>query len=400
MVYMDKISFYSQASVAKPLKKFLAYLLDFLVALILMVALFAIEEAIMTNTPLVKEKQDEINKVTNDMYDMVLDAKVGKDRSGTLAGQNDIIEDYLKGVTLSSLKHHGITDISENIYSGYTEMNEDSDYCYYYFVNFKSVNNDSFLAETKKQCGEEYYVSTLKERSNGNIYLDNNESKTIFVTNGYPYLTLDAAKAMNEYLLHGNYAVGERISTTIHNSYEKLISSAVSDFQKYYQPYLDKNKEYESLADQLYKVKDVELLISYLVSLALCYIMFPLIFKEGRTLSLKILKLGATNTKNEKVALWNIFAKYGMTILLYGVLFSLTGLFYFSTSALEWIGRSMFLNISFLSIGIFSLFAIMFSFIFSLVLKKHQNFEELVSFELTKDGTQFETKKKEIESHE
>lgn len=400
MVYMDKISFYSQASVAKPLKKFLAYLLDFLVALILMVALFAIEEAIMTNTPLVKEKQDEINKVTNDMYDMVLDAKVGKDRSGTLAGQNDIIEDYLKGVTLSSLKHHGITDISENIYSGYTEMNEDSDYCYYYFVNFKSVNNDSFLAETKKQCGEEYYVSTLKERSNGNIYLDNNESKTIFVTNGYPYLTLDAAKAMNEYLLHENYAVGERISTTIHNSYEKLISSAVSDFQKYYQPYLDKNKEYESLADQLYKVKDVELLISYLVSLALCYIMFPLIFKEGRTLSLKILKLGATNTKNEKVALWNIFAKYGMTILLYGVLFSLTGLFYFSTSALEWIGRSMFLNISFLSIGIFSLFAIMFSFIFSLVLKKHQNFEELVSFELTKDGTQFETKKKEIESHE
>jgi hypothetical protein len=114
---MDKTTYFSKAEPAKPTRKLAAYFLDFLIALIMMIGLFGIEELIFNNTPAAASDRQAINEVYQEMRDLTLSSKMAQaDSNGRLLGQNDIVLNYVYGATYESLKRNNDPTISESLY--------------------------------------------------------------------------------------------------------------------------------------------------------------------------------------------------------------------------------------------------------------------------------------------
>ncbi len=389
---MKTKSFYATACNAKPGKKFAAYILDFFLAVVLTLAFFGIAEWIMNATPYVTGRKNQLNETVEQMHQMVLTSHIGKENEeGQLISQNQYVSDYIKGAVYQSLVRNGEETISETTYKDVTMVSEKNDGVFLYFVSFKVENKSSFLAESKNECGMDFYRKKLLE----------NSSSDFFVEEGYPYLTYECAKSIDSYFRDSDYAIGKKNYQRLDSSYRKLLERGISDIQKFYQPYLELDERYQEETKSLYSVKNWEILLSYFLSILLLYLMIPLLLKDGRSISFKALGFSVTDKEGNVLSFYHVLIRFCMALVecFSAVFFS--GLIFFASSSIGWLGEPLFGNISFLSLSLFSMIFAFFSFLLSLVLSNtHQSLSEWISMELVKDSKMFVAPKKELMKNE
>ncbi len=381
---MKKKSIYITACVCKPFKKLGAYFLDLLLSFIIGLLFFAIFEGVMNATPLIKNKKSEINSITYSMYDMVISSGLGKDNGNdVLISQNQYVLEYIRGTTLKSLKQNSISDISIETYKDVTQIDESNDGVFIYYTKFKVTNNDDFGINSQADCGLEYYK---------NKFMSTNSITTYFEDGDYPYLTLDTAKDIDEYLRNSSYSVGKEKYDKLDSSYRAMLEKGIYDIQHNYRPYLKLNDEYNKKTSSLYSIKNVEIVIVYFLSLFIVYLFFPIIFHNGQTLSFKILKL-AVVTKDDFEPTWtNNLIHYFVICIESLIIIPLISLVFYSADAVGWISQTLFLNFSFLSLGLYSLLILLMSFVLTFVLRKtRQTISEYLSMEIVKDITMYES---------
>lgn len=378
---MSKTSFFSQGQVCSSWKKFPAYILDFITALIFNIILFAVAEGIMNATPLVKWYRNSINKKYSQLVDTVVSTSVSKKNdNGDLVDQTVLVDDYIHGSVLYVLKENvDDNEISKETYKDYKVIDSTNDYAYLYYVSFKAENISSYESNDDKY-GLSYYKSEFFK----------NTKEEYFTSSDYPYLTLDTAKAIDNYFRDSNYKKGKDAFESITSSYSLIIDSANADIQNSYIPYKNLLIDYNAVSKKMFIVRNVELSITYLLSVLLVYLMFPLIFKDGRTLSMKILKIGKVNTKDECLSYHNHLRNVLITLVEMILIIPITAFIFYGVDAVELVGESMFLNISYLSLGIFSIVFICLSFLLSFMLRKtRQTVTEYLSGEVVKDSDVF-----------
>ncbi|MCR4697769.1 MAG: RDD family protein [Bacilli bacterium] len=386
---MDKTTYFSKAEPAKPTRKLAAYFLDFLIALIMMIGLFGIEELIFNNTPAAASDRQAINEVYQEMRDLTLSSKMAQaDSNGRLLGQNDIVLNYVYGATYESLKRNNDPTISESLYEGYKRVDSSNDNCFYYYVNFKTENKEGYTASSQESSGLSFYRQSLALLSQEDYFVPVEESE-------YPYLTLDIAKTINEYFINDSYSIGYNAFRRLSQAYASLLKDGVKDIQSNYEPFLALQRRYDEKSAQIYNGKTIELVVAYLVALAIYYVLLPVLLKDGKTLSFKMMSMGVVNHRNERLSWYNYLIKFVMNALESLSLIAITGLVFFGVSALELVGRNLFGSVSFLSIAIFSFFVMFVDFMISFAMRNtSQTLTELASMEIVKDGKMFNTVKK------
>lgn len=372
-------SFFSGGQVAKSFKKFPAYVLDYILAVILHVIFFALIEGIMNVTPLIKGYQNDISSTYSSLVSTVVSTSISEiDDSGELLSQNQLVKNYIYGSVKNTLKDK--EGFSSDVYQDYKIINSTNDYAYNYYVKFKVDNIDSFAYE-KENCGISYYKSTYFSYT----------SSSYFTGDDYPSISYESCEMIDEYIRNSSYSKGEEIYTSIYEAYATILQKGMSDIQANYNPFISLNLIYEKMCDKIVTVRNIELFISYIIVIFIVYFMFPLIFKDGRTLAMKVLKIGAVNKDNNAVTIKNLLIKFCITFIEMFSIIVITPFIFYSTDALELVGISIIFNISYLSLGLFSLIVMLFSFILSFLLRDtRQTLTEFLSMEILKDSDVFE----------
>ncbi len=388
---MDKTTYFSSAQPALPLRKFAAYVLDFLVAIIVMLGIFGVEEWISNSTPGVKEIQSQINLLYDDMKEISLSSKLAqKDENNALRGQDDIVTRYLYGSTYQSLIRNGDESLSLSIYEKYEKIDATNDSNYYYYVTFKVEHIDEFNAQVKDKAGLDYYRSTLTNLASKEYFVSVDESQ-------YPYLTYDTAKALNEYFINSSYQKGYTIYQVLKSSYLEMLKAGIKEIQMFYAPLVDLQNQMTDKSNSIYSIKTIELIIAYLLALAIVFVLLPILLKDGRTISFKIMTMGVVNNHNEALSWYNYLIKFVMNSIEFLPMIAITALVFFGASAIDLVGRNLIGDISFLTIALITSLISLVDFLLSFVMREtKQTITEFFAMEIVKDGKVFTTIKEKV----
>lgn len=402
---MQKVeSIYSKNVVVSPKKKILVYLFDYLLCLVLTFVLYTCINFINGFFPYVTSIQEDSMNIQQDLYETVEDSYLSyvDDSTGLLVDREVQIERILKNNVLYVLNSYGdeySSRINSVIYNGFNSLDltslKEGDGLYTYFVTFKTNNIDDF--NDKNNYGNEYYLNNI-------IKINENEYFEVGKYNedlNYPLLKLEYALALDEHFHNELYRV--EIYDEIYNIYYEGLRNGINDVISTYIPYVNLYSRFSENTNSMLNIRGNIILISFIISLVITYLLFPLIYKNSKTLGMKLFKQGACKIDGSKTPILNdvirliiqLFSSFSLQIPVIFFLFGSQAMYFFDVNLLG------FINIYIL--GLVSFCLAVFSFIFTFINKDtHQNVEEFLAQIVIKDINEFNVieEKKEIENNE
>lgn len=395
-------SFYKNSPVVTLRKKILPYLLDYFLTLILSLLLYVGVNAIGETLPYFKNIQSEASSIQLDLYSLVNDSGIrhqGED--GFLVTSEYKLEKMIKEEVLYSLKINNNANSNSAIYDGFEALDlnnkEHNNGIYYYFINYKVNNLNLYNEEYKvKDYGIDFYLNEIVKLKENNYF-----EQGLYVNDlNYPLIKYDIAIAIDEYYRNSNYKIGSDYYNEIYSLYYSGINKAMNDLIYGNTSYISLNNKHNELVNDMLNFRGNVLLISYVLSVIIIYLIFPLILKEGRTIGLRVFKLVSIDINGNKVSILNnlirmivsIFSVFSLLIIDIFLLFGTQAMYFFNINLLG------FINIFVLSLIslIFNLISIAFTFINK---NKHQNIEETLAMIVVVDGDEFivnNNKEKEV----
>ncbi len=395
-------SFYKNSPVVTLRKKILPYLLDYFLTLILSLLLYVGVNAIGETLPYFKNIQSEASSIQLDLYSLVNDSGIrhqGED--GFLVTSEYKLEKMIKEEVLYSLKINNNANSNSAIYDGFEALDlnnkEHNNGIYYYFINYKVNNLNLYNEEYKvKDYGIDFYLNEIVKLKENNYF-----EQGLYVNDlNYPLIKYDIAIAIDEYYRNSKYKIGSDYYNEIYSLYYSGINKAMNDLIYGNTSYISLNNKHNELVNDMLNFRGNALLISYLLSVIIIYLIFPLILKEGRTIGLRVFKLVSIDINGNKVSILNnlirmivsIFSVFSLLIIDIFLLFGTQAMYFFNINLLG------FINIFVLSLIslIFNLISIAFTFINK---NRHQNIEETLAMIVVVDGDEFivnNNKEKEV----
>lgn len=395
-------SFYKNSPVVTLRKKILPYLLDYFLTLILSLLLYVGVNAIGETLPYFKNIQSEASSIQLDLYSLVNDSGIrhqGED--GFLVTSEYKLEKMIKEEVLYSLKINNNVNSNSAIYDGFEALDlnnkEHNNGIYYYFINYKVNNLNLYNEEYKaKDYGIDFYLNEIVKLKENHYF-----EQGLYVNDlNYPLIKYDIAIAIDEYYRNSNYIIGSDYYNEIYSLYYSGINKAMNDLIYGNTSYIFLNNKHNELVNDMLNFRGNALLISYVLSVIIIYLIFPLILKEGRTIGLRVFKLVSIDINGNKVSILNnlirmivsIFSVFSLLIIDIFLLFGTQAMYFFNINLLG------FINIFVLSLIslIFNLISIAFTFINK---NRHQNIEETLAMIVIVDGDEFivnNNKEKEV----
>ena len=373
---MNNNSLFSNGNVVTSFKKFPAYVLDFIITIVYHLILFACLEGIMNVTPFVSSLRDTMNHQYDGLVTTVCDTHISKkNERGDLVDRSTLLDEYIHGAVLNSLQENNYEGISTETYKDYQAINQTNDYAFRYFIDFKPTNIDDFESDAITSYGKDYYNKLFLE-PNAQSQDEEEKKKTLYPyfqieeTSGYPLMTFDTAKQIDNYFRDRNYSQGKTVFDEITRSYENTLTVGFNDIQAHYIPYQILQMQYEKNSQKMFIIKLVELSVTYALAILLSYFVMPMILKDGRTLSMKILSLGASSRNGGPIKWWQNLLKSAITIFEFACMIPITAVIFFQTGGIDITAYPLFGGISFLSLGAFSIVFMFFSFLLSFVMRE------------------------------
>jgi hypothetical protein len=381
---MDNTSLYADAEPVRRGRKAGAALLDYLTLMILTLLLYVASEAIGQSTATVKNLTAEASGIRENLYSLVEESKLDETDpdSGNLVGSAALAKRYIISATLASLEKNGVTDISKTTYDGYEAIKPETDNAYFFYVTFKQENKNNFSSsdESINDSGTAFYRDLLVQKSD----VDG------FEREGYPYLFLKTAKAIDSYLRDENYVIGKNAYECILSGYQQVLSLGTQEFIQYYTPYVNVNSQYTAKTSLLYRIRHGELLASYALGILLVFFVAPLILKDGMTTTDKILKIGVATVHGHRPPWYLLLLHSALLGIAYLSVLPLVFLCYYGVDGLSLFDSSLIPHLSLLVLGLSSLLIILFSFLLTFINpSRKQTISEFLSSLVSKDGREF-----------
>lgn len=371
----EKENLYATAVVAKPGKKALSYFLDYCLTLVFSILLFALFDLISLAVPSYTNLKDETSKDQTNLYQIIYDTHLSSyDDGNVFMSEDKIVENYVYGIVLSSSSDETLSKMNQ--YKDKEKMDKETDRIFYYYNNYRVENKNLF--EGDSYIGDEYLSKVFPK------------SKSYFeIKDGYPILNINSVTLLNDYILYSKNENGKIIYDSIKTDYRNAYKDCMSDIQtsKSYKETLTK---FNSEKNTILMTRGSFLIIDYILATAISYILFPLIFKDGKTIGFKVFGLAFTTMDDELLKISSILIK-SLLMLIMGFSINLLSCFIlFGTQGMYLLTFNIWGFINILYVSIFSLLLVIVSF-FLMIFRKnnHQTLSETICMIVAKNTKEF-----------
>ncbi len=371
----EKENLYATAVVAKPGKKVLAYFLDYCLTLVFSILLFALFDLISLAVPSYTNLKDETSKAQTNLYQIIYGSHLSSyDDGNVFMSEDKIVENYVYGIVLSSSSDESLSKMNQ--YKDKEKMNKETDRIFYYYNNYRVENKDLF--EGDSYIRDEYLSKVFPK------------SKSYFeIKDGYPILNINSVTLLNDYILYSKNENGKIIYDNIKNDYRNAYKDCISDIQtsKSYKETLTK---FNSGKNTILMTRGSFLIIGYILATAISYILFPLIFKDGKTIGFKVFGLAFTTIDDELLKISSILIKSLLMLIMGFSANSLSCFILFGTQGMYLLTLNIWGFINILYVSIFSLLLVIVSF-FLMIFRKnnHQTLSETICMIVAKNTKEF-----------
>lgn len=371
----EKENLYATAVVAKPGKKTLAYFLDYCLTLVFSILLFALFDLISLAVPSYTNLKDETSKAQTNLYQIIYDSHLSSyDDGNVFMSEDKIVENYVYGIVLSSSSDETLSKMNQ--YKDKEKMNKETDRIFYYYNNYRVENKNLF--EGDSYIGDEYLNKVFPK------------SKSYFeIKDGYPILNINSVTLLNDYILYSKNENGKIIYDSIKTDYRNAYKDCMNDIQtsKSYKETLTK---FNSGKNTILMTRGSFLIIGYILATAISYILFPLIFKDGKTIGFKVFGLAFTTIDDELVKISSILIKSLLMLIMGFSANSLSCFILFGAQGMYLLTLNIWGFINILYVSIFSLLLVIVSF-FLMIFRKnnHQTLSETICMIVAKNTKEF-----------
>lgn len=282
------------------LKKFSIALLDYITLLLLSLMLFATFDSVYHITKAYKNNSNNITIYEKELVDIATSSKLtyiieNEDNTKSLRSIEAMATDYIKNQVYTVLLEND-REIDSDFFKDSIIINKENDALFYYYSDFRVDNKENYIN----------FDDSKTESSIKNKFLDlcKNDINNYFNNDAYPLLNVSIA---NEVYTHLKDNINEENSALniITNSYQTLLEEAINEFMSSYSPYVEVQEKYSYEYDRLYRNEIYILLVVHLISIIIIYFVLPSIFKEGRTLFMKLFKIKCLRTDNNEITISN-----------------------------------------------------------------------------------------------
>lgn len=371
----EKENLYATAVVAKPGKKALAYFLDYYLTLVFSILLFALFDLISLAVPSYTNLKDETSKAQTNLYQIIYDSHLSSyDDGNVFMSEDKIVENYVYGIVLSSSSDETLSKMNQ--YKDKEKMDKETDRIFYYYNNYRVENKNLF--EGDSYIGDEYLSKVFPK------------SKSYFeIKDGYPILNINSVTLLNDYILYSKNENGKIIYDSIKTDYRNAYKDCMSDIQtsKSYKETLTK---FNSGKNTILMTRGSFLIIGYILATAISYILFPLIFKDGKTIGFKVFGLAFSTIDDELLKISSILIKSLLMLIMGFSANSLSCFILFGTQGMYLLTFNIWGFINILYVSIFSLLLVIVSF-FLMIFRKnnHQTLSETICMIVAKNTKEF-----------
>lgn len=371
----NRESLFKDALVASPGRKTLAFLLDYFLTLVFTLLLFALLDLTANAIPSFNQLKIDTATAQGNLYQLVYDSHLNK-RNGSQAftSEEDLAKQTIYGLVLSSNQDQTIRE--DPNYQGYVPLTKENDGLFYYYTEYKKAKENEF--NDSPFLSAEDYVR----------FVYPNATTYFVLVDGYPLFDPNASSSIDNYIRSG-YRPGEEIYNRIFSDYVASHQKAMEDLSSS-SSYQEQIARFNTGKDTILQVRGSFVIVGYILSIAVNYMLFPILLKDGRSVGFKALSLAYVSIKEEQPkflflslkACVLLFEDFGMCLLAVFLLFGVEGRFFLTMNIWS------FINIFYMSL--FSYALLLISLIMMLVSRKtHQSLEEIASLLIAKDTRDF-----------
>lgn len=252
-----------------------------------------------------------------------------------------------------------------------TLLNVGNDEIRYYFTEFRNNNASAYDKELENTYDniEDVYLKLFKTEENKDLFIEVNREDIPYI------LSIDVCKDILSYMNYGQ-GKGETYSNRIKKLYIDAINIGIEELENHYTPYIEAFSSFKRIYNTYTTGMIVCLLISVIVAFAITYILFPAIFKRGKTISFKFFTLACLRNDLLDMRVSNYVIK---DIVLFIEHLSLMFFQALLLGKLQILSTPLLGPINMFSISLFSLLVSIVSIVFMLFNKNHQTLSDYAS---------------------
>ena len=194
---------------------------------------------------------------------------------------------------------------------------------------------------------------------------------------------------MNDYILYSKNENGKIIYDSIKTDYRNAYKDCMNDIQTS-KSYKETLAKFNSEKNTILMTRGSFLIIGYILATAISYILFPLIFKDGKTIGFKVFGLAFTTIDDEQLKISSILIKSLLMLIMGFSINSLSCFILFGTQGMYLLTFNIWGFINILYVSIFSLLLVIVSF-FLMIFRKsnHQTLSETICMIVAKNIKEF-----------
>lgn len=382
-------SSYKNSTNVRPLKKLGAYAIDYFFALVVTVFLYGLISLIVGYFPITTSTQKVALDAQNELYKIAEESHLSYRVDKTLVSEKAQIDRTIKANIIYTFKLNESLNkdkLNSNLYKAFSPLDltskYDNDGMFLYFNDFKIKNIEQYK---NQEISDNFYYETILKSNEKNYFVKGLYNENL----EYYLINQEASSLIHEYFLNNEYAKGKEVYDYIYNLFKDGFKEGRTDLINNFNPYIEANLKHQQAINEMLNIKGNSLLISYLVSVVICYLVLPLCFKNGKTLSFRVLKFAVVTNKENSPNLLNVslnallslFSNFSSLIIVSFLVFGGQSKYFFDVNLLG------FVNIYIM--GFISLAFILLSYIFTFLNKAHSNIEEFLLLREIKDINEF-----------
>lgn len=391
MFYNDSMVDLSTCKKAKKGTRIAVMLIDYFLVLIFAFSIFAfiarpIFDALPSTAKITEEYGEKQEAVTKVIVDTGLRERLddGSLKSVTSQGK-EYVKDLVKSrYSLDGTEYYeidkGKKKVVEVLPSSRLDYQVDGDYVndqiLSYFLSYREENKASYIGDN--------FTSYSLERINTEL-LDLDDTNKDIVDSDFDYknnnftLSRKSAEILLDYLNYGTSS-GETLYNRVVNMYSIAICTGLNELEASFSPYIDAFNMFKAVSSKYSKSFIWTIVLSYVFAFLICYVVFPLIFKRGKTIGYKFYSLGALRTDLMDMKIFNYVIK---DFVIFIESFSSIFLMALMLGKLNVLSVPFIGSINLFQLCLFSALVSLISLVYFFVNKKNQTLSELASLSYT-----------------
>lgn len=285
-------------------KKFYVALFDFFALFLACVLLFMCFLAIFQSSEACKSITENISAAEKALADACVETKLTKyetnDSGTSLASMERVAVDFVKAQAYARFIANGDERATDKIFADVVQITAENDPCLYYINDYK-VAHKSDYSTLNADLTAEHYIEALRKTN-------------CFDEGEYPLLTTESAEAVYDYLKNSD--ASDKVFADVKTAYSSLVEECVGDFMDNSNAYATMQQNYGYASEKLYKTYIYALLIVYLLSMTVFYLILPLVLKDGQTLFMRLFRLRCVNYDTQNIGAGQVVVRFVCQLLL------------------------------------------------------------------------------------